>query len=53
NFSKVHAGKHIFHDIWEKGTAWNFSTRPNEKQHGPLKQMYLRQTNHKDIANQV
>ncbi|KAG1898812.1 uncharacterized protein F5891DRAFT_1129282 [Suillus fuscotomentosus] len=53
NFPKVHAGKHIFHDIREKGAARNFSTRPNEKQHGPLKRMYLRQTNHKDIANQL
>ncbi|KAG2034349.1 hypothetical protein BDR03DRAFT_935318 [Suillus americanus] len=53
NFPKVHAGKHIFHDIREKGTAWNFSTRPNKKQHGPLKQMYLCQTNHKDIAKQL
>ncbi|KAG1899569.1 uncharacterized protein F5891DRAFT_1128965 [Suillus fuscotomentosus] len=53
NFPKVHAGKHIFHDIREKGTTWNFSTHPNEKQHGPLKQMYLHQMNHKDIANQL
>ncbi|KAG1788295.1 hypothetical protein EV424DRAFT_1339528 [Suillus variegatus] len=36
-----------------KGTARNFSTRPNEKQHGPIKCWYLRQTNRKDIANQI
>ncbi|KAG1829817.1 hypothetical protein EV424DRAFT_1343975 [Suillus variegatus] len=53
NFLKVHAGKHIFHNIQEKGAAQNFSTRPNEKQHGPLRHMYLCQTNRKDITNQL
>ncbi|KAG1769124.1 hypothetical protein EV702DRAFT_1181845 [Suillus placidus] len=53
NFPKMHASKHIFDDIIAKGAARNFSTRPNEKQHGPIKCWYLRQTNRKDIANQV
>ncbi|KAG1834628.1 hypothetical protein DFJ58DRAFT_670597 [Suillus subalutaceus] len=53
NFPKMHASKHIFDDILTKGAARNFSTRPNEKQHGPIKRWYLRQTNCKDIANQV
>ncbi|KAG1775238.1 hypothetical protein EV702DRAFT_1180452 [Suillus placidus] len=53
NFPKVHALTHAFPDIRAKGAARNFSTRPNEKQHGPLKRAYLRQTNHKDVANQV
>ena len=26
---------------------------PNEKQHGPIRQAYLHQTNHKDVSNQV
>ncbi|KAG1836405.1 hypothetical protein DFJ58DRAFT_719098 [Suillus subalutaceus] len=53
NFPKMHASKHIFDDIITKGAACNFSTRPNKKQHGPIKRWYLRQTNHKDIANQI
>ncbi|KAG1797456.1 uncharacterized protein HD556DRAFT_1233350 [Suillus plorans] len=53
NFPKIHSGKHIFDDIMVKGAARNFSTRPNEKQHGPIKRWYLRQTNRKDIADQI
>ncbi|KAG2741161.1 hypothetical protein P692DRAFT_201727134 [Suillus brevipes Sb2] len=53
NFPKVHALTHAFSDIRAKGASRNFSTRPNEKQHGPLKRAYLRQTNRKDVANQV
>ncbi|KAG0693167.1 hypothetical protein DFH29DRAFT_1040601, partial [Suillus ampliporus] len=53
NFPKIHSGKHIFDDIMAKGAARNFSTRPNEKQHGPIKCWYLQQTNRKDIANQI
>ncbi|KAG2146329.1 hypothetical protein DEU56DRAFT_870107 [Suillus clintonianus] len=53
NFPKIHSGKHIFDDIMAKGTARNFSTRPNEKQHGPIKKWYLRQTNRKNIADQI
>ncbi|KAG1859330.1 hypothetical protein DFJ58DRAFT_715722 [Suillus subalutaceus] len=52
NFPKAHASKHVFTDIREKGAAQNFSTRPNEKQHGPIKCAYKLQTNGKDIANQ-
>ncbi|KAG1891827.1 uncharacterized protein F5891DRAFT_1131475 [Suillus fuscotomentosus] len=52
-FPKVHALTHAFPDICTKGAARNFSTRPNEKQHGPLKRAYLRQMNHKDVVNQV
>ncbi|KAG1898174.1 uncharacterized protein F5891DRAFT_1129601 [Suillus fuscotomentosus] len=53
NFPKIHSGKHIFNNIMAKGTARNVSTRPNEKQHGPIKCWYLWQTNHKDITNQI
>ncbi|KAG1832600.1 hypothetical protein F4604DRAFT_1886959 [Suillus subluteus] len=53
NFPKMHASKHIFNDIIAKGAARNFSTRPNEKQHGPIKRWYLRQTNREDIASQI
>ncbi|KAG2131054.1 hypothetical protein DEU56DRAFT_757678 [Suillus clintonianus] len=53
NFPKAHASKHVFTDIREKGAARNFSTRLNEKQHGPIKCAYKLQTNGKDIANQI
>jgi len=36
-----------------KGAARNYSTRPNEKLHGPLKEAYLRWSNGKDVAEQV
>ncbi|KAG2343829.1 hypothetical protein BDR05DRAFT_999735 [Suillus weaverae] len=53
NFPKAHASKHVFTDIREKGAARNFSTGPNEKQHGPIKRAYKLQTNGKDITNQI
>ncbi|KAG2130569.1 hypothetical protein BD769DRAFT_1386961 [Suillus cothurnatus] len=53
NFPKVHALTHAFPNICMKGVVCNFSTRLNEKQHGPLKQAYLCQTNCKDVANQL
>ncbi|KAG1865546.1 hypothetical protein DFJ58DRAFT_838652 [Suillus subalutaceus] len=53
NFPKVHSMRHIFSDIRAKGAARNFSTRPNEKHHGPIKRAYKLQTNGKDIANQI
>ncbi|KAG1744080.1 uncharacterized protein EDB91DRAFT_1236611 [Suillus paluster] len=53
NFPKAHTSRHVFIDIREKGAAQNFSTRPNKKQHGPIKCAYKLQTNGKDIANQI
>ncbi|KAG1860331.1 hypothetical protein DFJ58DRAFT_715642 [Suillus subalutaceus] len=53
NFPKAHSMRHIFSDIRAKGAARNFSTRPNEKHHGPIKRAYKLQTNGKDIANQI
>ncbi|OJA20748.1 hypothetical protein AZE42_13785, partial [Rhizopogon vesiculosus] len=53
NFPKAHAPKHIFNDIWEKGTARNFTMRPNEGQHRPLKQAFALQTNYKEVADQI
>ncbi|KAG1836025.1 hypothetical protein F4604DRAFT_1943802 [Suillus subluteus] len=35
------------------GVARNYSTRPNEKFHGPLKDTYYHRTNGKDIATQI
>ncbi|KAG1725468.1 hypothetical protein EDD22DRAFT_982843 [Suillus occidentalis] len=53
NFPKTHLWKHIVHDIRRKGAARNYSTRPNEKLHGPLKDTYHHRTNGKDVAGQI
>ncbi|KAG2137820.1 hypothetical protein BD769DRAFT_1351482 [Suillus cothurnatus] len=53
DFPKTHLWKHIVRDIRRKGAARNYSTRPNEKLHGPLKDTYHRRTNGKDVATQI
>ncbi|KAF8427564.1 hypothetical protein L210DRAFT_3614930 [Boletus edulis BED1] len=53
NFPKSHLAKHAPEDIRQKGTVRNFSTRPNEKQHGPIRRAYLRQTNRKEASKQL
>ncbi|KAF8136183.1 hypothetical protein EV363DRAFT_1395325 [Boletus edulis] len=53
NFPKSHLAKHVPEDIRQKGAVRNFSTRPNEKQHGPIRQAYLRQTNRKEASKQI
>ncbi|KAK0474113.1 hypothetical protein IW261DRAFT_1423215 [Armillaria novae-zelandiae] len=52
NFPKVHSHKHMVNDILEKGVTLNYSTKPNEKMHGPLKDMYQLRTNFKDVTEQ-
>ncbi|KAJ3858689.1 hypothetical protein EV359DRAFT_51930 [Lentinula novae-zelandiae] len=53
NFIKLHYHQHLFDDIGEKGNLRSTSTRPNEKLHGPIRKIYLRRTNFKDVANQI
>ncbi|KAG1728188.1 uncharacterized protein EDB91DRAFT_1239436 [Suillus paluster] len=53
NFPKTHLWTHARWDIIRKGVACNFSTRPNEKLHGPLKAAYLFHSNGKDVAKQI
>ncbi|KAI6143422.1 hypothetical protein BKA82DRAFT_4331282 [Pisolithus tinctorius] len=53
NFPKVHLWKHVVRDIRNKGAAHNYSTRPNEKMHGSLKDAYQDRSNGKDVAVQV
>ncbi|KAI6146925.1 hypothetical protein BKA82DRAFT_35708 [Pisolithus tinctorius] len=53
NFPKVHLWKHVVWDIQNKGAAHNYSTRPNEKMHGSLKDAYQDRSNGKDVAIQV
>ncbi|KAG2140624.1 hypothetical protein DEU56DRAFT_734807, partial [Suillus clintonianus] len=53
DFPKTHLWKHVTRDIRMKGAACNYSTRPNEKLHGPLKEAYERQSNRKKVAEQI
>ncbi|KAG2155790.1 uncharacterized protein EDB93DRAFT_1262085 [Suillus bovinus] len=52
-YPKRHAYAHLFDDIEAKGATQNTNTKPNEKCHGPIRQIYLRGTNFKNIAEQV
>ncbi|ETW76447.1 hypothetical protein HETIRDRAFT_329029, partial [Heterobasidion irregulare TC 32-1] len=40
NFPKIYSYEHLFADIQAKGTTCNFNTKPNEKIHGALKDIY-------------
>ncbi|KAH0826712.1 hypothetical protein J3R83DRAFT_5109 [Lanmaoa asiatica] len=53
DFPKAHLAKHVVRDICNKGAARNYSTRPNEGMHGPLKEAYQLRSNGKDVAGQV
>ncbi|KAG0700512.1 hypothetical protein DFH29DRAFT_876568 [Suillus ampliporus] len=53
DFPKTHLWKHVTRDIRMKGTACNYSTHPNEKLHGPLKDAYKCQSNGKNVAEQI
>ncbi|KAI6022316.1 hypothetical protein BKA83DRAFT_4464009 [Pisolithus microcarpus] len=53
NFPKNHTCAHAFNDIEVKGVTCNFSTKPNEKMHGPLKEKYQRHMNFKNVADQI
>ncbi|THU90821.1 hypothetical protein K435DRAFT_675329, partial [Dendrothele bispora CBS 962.96] len=53
NFIKMHYHVHLFDDIMAKGVSQVFSTKPNEKMHGPLRKIYHHRTNFKNIADQI
>jgi hypothetical protein len=53
NFLKKHLSAHLFDDIEAKGVSQNYSTKPNKKMHGPLKDAYQDRTNSKNFAEQV
>ena len=53
NFIKNHSHKHAVDDIIQKGVTMNYNTKPFERMHGALKQIYHWQTNFKDVAKQV
>ncbi|KAG1826427.1 hypothetical protein EV424DRAFT_1600316 [Suillus variegatus] len=53
NFLKKHSNVHVFDDILAKGATRNYNTKPNERMHGPLRAIYLRRTNFKNVATQI
>ncbi|KAF8896734.1 hypothetical protein CPB84DRAFT_1681981 [Gymnopilus junonius] len=53
HFIKAHSHKHVFNDIMRKGVTRNFSTKPNEKAHSPLKDFYQLMTNFKNFGVQI
>ncbi|KAF9490004.1 hypothetical protein BDN71DRAFT_1525388 [Pleurotus eryngii] len=52
NFPKNHLYMHLFDDIVAKGVTRNYSTKPNEQMHGPLRRTY-QCTNFRNIAPQI
>ncbi|KAG2063962.1 hypothetical protein BDR04DRAFT_1122895 [Suillus decipiens] len=52
-YPRQHAYAHLFDNIKAKGAMQNTNTKANEKCHGPIRQIYLWQTNFKNIAEQV
>ncbi|KAJ7195421.1 hypothetical protein C8J57DRAFT_1646956 [Mycena rebaudengoi] len=53
NFPKMHSHDHVFDDIEDKGVTRNFGTKPDEAMHGAMRDIYLRQTNFRDVAPQI
>ncbi|KAF8548228.1 hypothetical protein OG21DRAFT_1479277 [Imleria badia] len=53
DFPKAHLWKHVVQDIRLKGVVHNYSTHPNEKMHGALKDAYADRSNRKDIEKQI
>ncbi|KAG2108167.1 uncharacterized protein F5147DRAFT_745794 [Suillus discolor] len=53
NFPKLHMNVHIFNNIEAKGATCNYNTKPNEKMHGLLRDLYLMRTNFRDVAPQI
>ncbi|KAL1673601.1 hypothetical protein EV122DRAFT_222273, partial [Schizophyllum commune] len=53
NFPKIHLHAHLFDNIWDKGVTRVQSTKPFEKLHGPIRKIYLEQTNFKNIDKQI
>ncbi|KAJ7215097.1 hypothetical protein B0H12DRAFT_1205697 [Mycena haematopus] len=53
NFPKMHGHQHVFDDIENKGATRNFGTKISESIHGPIRQIYHRLTNFKDVTSQL
>ncbi|KAI0324005.1 hypothetical protein GY45DRAFT_1314512 [Cubamyces sp. BRFM 1775] len=53
NFPKGHTQQHVLDDIGAKGVTKNFNGKLFEKLHGPVKEIYDRQTNFKNVDVQI
>ncbi|KAJ7689689.1 hypothetical protein B0H17DRAFT_1134825 [Mycena rosella] len=53
NFPKMHSHQHVFENIENKGAMRNFGTKISESMHGPLREMYHRLTNFKNVTPQL
>ncbi|KAK7001923.1 hypothetical protein R3P38DRAFT_2540149 [Favolaschia claudopus] len=53
NFPKMHSHWHVFDDITNKGATRNFGTKISESMHGPVRQIYHRLTNFKNVTTQL
>nr|VWO96301.1 Hsp70 [Ganoderma boninense] len=53
NFPKMHTHQHTLRDILTKGVTRNYNTKPFEKMHGALKDIYQERTNFKDVDKQI
>lgn len=49
----MHSHQHAPDDIWQKGVTLNFNTKPSEKMHGIIKEIYTDRTNFKQVESQV
>jgi hypothetical protein len=49
----MHLIQHLFDDIEAKGVTRNFTSKTFEKMHGPIREIYLRMTNFKNVGGQV
>ncbi|KAJ7727715.1 hypothetical protein B0H16DRAFT_1665589 [Mycena metata] len=53
NFPKIHARRHAFEDIENKGASRNFGTKTSESMHGAMRNTYHKLTNFKDVTPQL
>ncbi|KAJ7099596.1 hypothetical protein B0H15DRAFT_1002950 [Mycena belliarum] len=53
NFPKIHSHQHVFDDIRNKGASRNFGTKISESMHGPIRNIYHRLTNFKNVTPQL
>ncbi|KAI6142401.1 hypothetical protein BKA82DRAFT_86554, partial [Pisolithus tinctorius] len=53
DFPKVYLWKHVVCDIQMKGATRNYSMRPNESMHGPIKEAYECRSNDRDFTDQI
>ncbi|TFK83025.1 hypothetical protein K466DRAFT_603210 [Polyporus arcularius HHB13444] len=53
NFPKDHTQQHTTTDIRAKGVTKNYNTKPSERAHGLIKDIYAERTNFKNVEEQL